>query len=199
MKLWREMTGFSDVMRGLIASFIAVLMAAPAWAEPVVVTEESFKCLKEMTPVRGFFVDNIAGNLEGTVAVAKSKTGGVYPPGSVVQLFPNEVMIKREKGFSPVTKDWEFFEIDVSKDGSIIRKRGFADVRNRFGGNCFACHVQARPEGDMICEEGHRCEKLPIGRGAVEALQETDPRCKANSATKAQKTKAWMIRALTPL
>lgn len=199
MKLWGEVTVFSDVMRGLIASFIAVLMAAPAWAEPVVVTEESFKCLKEMTPVRGFFVDNIAGNLEGTVAVAKSKTGGVYPPGSVVQLFPNEVMIKREKGFSPVTKDWEFFEIDVSKDGSTIRKRGFADVRNRFGGNCFACHVQARPEWDMICEEGHGCEKLPIGRGAVEALQETDPRCKANSATKTQKTKAWMIRALTPL
>ena len=199
MKLWREVTGFSDVMRGFIAFFIAVLMASPAWAEPVVVTEKSFKCLKEMTPVRGFFVDNIAGNLEGTVAVAKSKTGGVYPPGSVVQLFPNEVMIKREKGFSPVTKDWEFFEIDVSKDGSTIRKRGFADVKNRFGGNCFACHVQARPEWDMICEEGHGCEKLPIGRGAVEALQETDPRCKANSATKAQKTKAWMIRALTPL
>lgn len=199
MKLWGEVTVFSDVMRGLIASFIAVLMAAPAWAEPVVVTEESFKCLKEMTPVRGFFVDNIAGNLEGTVAVAKSKTGGVYPPGSVVQLFPNEVMIKREKGFSPVTRDWEFFEIDVSKSGSTIRKRGFADVKNRFGGNCFACHVQARPEWDMICEEGHGCEKLPVGRGAVEALQETDPRCKASSATKGQKTKAWMIRALTPL
>lgn len=199
MKLWREMTGFSDVMRGFIAFFIAVLMASPAWAEPVVVTEKSFKCLKEMTPVRGFFVDNIAGNLEGTVAVAKSKTGGVYPPGSVVQLFPNEVMIKREKGFSPVTRDWEFFEIDVSKNGSTIRKRGFADVKNRFGGNCFACHVQARPEWDMICEEGHGCEKLPVGRGAVEALQETDPRCTANNATKSQKTKAWMIRALTPL
>lgn len=199
MLFWNEVAGFSAVSRRLMVFFMATFMAFPAWAEPVKVTEASFRCIKEMTPVRGFFVDNIAGNLEGTLAVARSKTGGVYPPGSVVQLFPNEVMIKREKGFSPVTKDWEFFEIDVSKNGSTIRKRGFADVKNRFGGNCFACHVQARPEWDMICEEGHGCEKLPIGRGAVEALQETDPRCKANSATKAQKTKAWMIRALTPL
>lgn len=183
----------------LLLVLLALLPGVGATAETVVVTEKSFKCLQEMTPVRGFFVDNIAGDLAATLAVARSPKGGVYPPGSVVQLFPNEVMIKREKGFSPVTKDWEFFEIDVSKEGSTIRKRGFADVKNRFGGNCFACHVQARPEWDMICESGHGCEKLPIGRGAIEALQKTDPRCKANDASRMQKFNAWMIRVLTPL
>ena len=45
-------------------------------------------------------------------------------------------MVKRDKGFNPATHDWEFFELDVSKDGTQIGKRGFADVVNRFGGNC---------------------------------------------------------------
>jgi len=191
--------GSGAVLCQALAFFMTVLLVLPAWAGPIKVSEQSFKCIHDMTPVRGFFVDNIAGNLEGTLAVARSKTGGVYPPGSVVQLFPNEVMVKRENGFSPVTRDWEFFEIDVSKKGSTIRKRGFADVKNRFGGNCFACHVQAKPEWDMICESGHGCEPLPIARGAIEALQNTDPRCKANDASRMQKINAWMIRVLTPL
>lgn len=198
------------------ALFLALLLAAlpalaadgttnqaPAVMPPVMplveVTGKSFRCMQDMTPVRGFFVDNIAGNLAGTLAVANSKTGGVYPPGSVVQLFPNEVMVKREAGFSPPTRDWEFFELDVSKAGSTIRKRGFADVKNRFGGNCFACHVQARPEWDMICEQDHGCEKLPIAGFAVKALQKADPRCASSGASWHQRATDWMIRALTPL
>lgn len=169
-------------------------------AETVNITEKSFKCLQEMTPVRGFFVDNLLpGRLEETVKVAQSPAGGVYPPGSVVQLFPNEVMVKRETGFNPVTKDWEFFELDVDKNGSSIRKRGFADVVNRFGGNCFACHIAAKPEWDLICEQDHGCEKLPIPRSAVIALQKTDPRCKTSDASTWQRFNNWMIRAFTPL
>lgn len=166
---------------------------------PIEITEKSFKCIREMTPVRGFFVDNIAGNLEGTLKVANSPTGGVYPPGSVVQLFPNEVMVKRETGFNPVTKDWEFFELDVSKKGTTIRKRGFADVKNRFGGNCFACHVQAKPEWDMICEQDHGCEKLPISRFAVKSLQNADARCDNSEMPLRHRVTDWMIRVLSPL
>lgn len=183
----------------LAALLLAALPALSSAADTVEITEKSFKCLREMTPVRGFFVDNIAGNLAGTLTVASSPTGGVYPPGSVVQLFPNEVMVKREKDFNPITKDWEFFELDVSKQGSTIRKRGFADVNNRFGGNCFACHVQAKPEWDMICEEGHGCEKLPISDFAIHAMQNTDARCDNKQTPLHQKFTAWMIRALTPL
>ena len=149
-----------------------------------------------MTPVRGFFVDNLAGNLEGTLAVAKSPTGGVYPPGSVVQLFPNEVMVKRETGFNPVTHDWEFFELDVDKNGSTIRKRGFADIKNRFGGNCFACHIQARPEWDLICEQDHGCQKLPVSRSLITAMQKTDPRCKVHHATLGERFTNWLVRVL---
>lgn len=184
--------------RTLPALLLMATLPAVA-AGPVEITEKSFRCMQDMTPVRGFFVDNIAGNLEGTLAVANSPTGGVYPPGSVVQLFPNEVMVKREQGFNPATRDWEFFELDVSKEGSKIRARGFVDVKNRFGGNCFACHVQAKPEWDMICEKDHGCEKLPIADFAVKSLQKADPRCTQSDAAWHQKLTDWMIRTLTPL
>jgi hypothetical protein len=137
----------------------------------------SFRCITSMTPVRQFYVDNLRGDLQGTLAAARSPTGAVYPPGSVIQLVPGEAMVKRDKGFSAATRDWEFFELDVSKDGTQIRKRGFADVVNRFGGNCFACHVAARPEWDLVCEADHGCASIPITRAMIRALQRTDPRC----------------------
>jgi hypothetical protein len=49
--------------------------------------------------VRHFYVDNLAGNLAGTVKVAQAATGD-YPVGSVLQLVPTEFMVKREKGFN---------------------------------------------------------------------------------------------------
>jgi hypothetical protein len=79
------------------------------------VSSSTFTCIRDMTKVRGFYVDNLKGDLEGTLAIANSETGGVYPAGSVVQLVPGEVMIKHEAGFSPATKGWEFFELDVSE------------------------------------------------------------------------------------
>src|ERR1700722_981839 len=60
---------------------------------------ESFRCITKMTPVRQFYVDNLQGNLEGTLAAANSTTGAVYPPGSVIQLIPSEAMVKRDRGF----------------------------------------------------------------------------------------------------
>ena len=138
---------------------------------------KSFRCIKKMTPVRQFYVDNLRGNLNATLAAANSSTGAVYPPGSVIQLIPGEAMVKRDKGVNTTTHDWEFFELDVSKNGTQIRKRGFADVVNRFGGNCFGCHVAARPEWDLVCEADHGCAPIPVTRAMVGALQRTDPRC----------------------
>jgi hypothetical protein len=142
------------------------------------ITADSFKCLAKMTKVKHFFVDNLLGNVSGTVAIAQSEHGGVYPPGSVVQLVPGEVMVKHEPGFNAVTRDWEFFELDTAATGSTIRKRGVGDVVNRFGGNCFGCHVKARPEFDLICENDHGCDPIPITREQIAKIQEADPRCK---------------------
>jgi hypothetical protein len=85
-----------------------------------------------VTPVRHFYVDNLLGNVEATAAVATVGKGD-HPEGSVLQLMPNEVMITQQRGFNPETHDWEFFYIDVDKDGSKIFARGFADVNNRLG------------------------------------------------------------------
>lgn len=161
----------------------ALAVSAHNGSAAVEISEDSFRCIRELTPVRGFYVDNLRGNLEGTLAAANSPTGGVYPEGSVVQLVPGEAMIKRESGFSPPTKDWEFFELAVSPEGTAIGKRGFTEVVNQFGGNCFACHLQARAEWDMICEQDHGCDPIPLTPTMLRALQKTDPRCEQISLT----------------
>src|SRR5690349_24466800 len=154
-----------------------------------IIDATSFRCITSLTPVRHSYVDNLAGDLAATVAAANSPTGAVYPPGSLIQLIPGEAMVKRDKGFNAATRDWEFFELDVSKDGTAIRKRGFADVVNRFGGNCFGCHIVARPEWDLVCESGHGCAPIPLTRAMSGALQRTDPRCD-NSPVSAQDAEA---------
>lgn len=156
---------------------VACVSHAQAYAQTVEINDDSFGCMLEMAKVRHFYVDNLLGDLEATLAVAQSKRGGVYPPGSVVQLVPTEVMVKREKGWSPKTKDWEFFEIDVSEEGSSIRVRGTDQAVNKFGGNCLECHERARPQWDMICEQGHGCLPIPVTRKQIKQLQDTDPRC----------------------
>jgi hypothetical protein len=151
--------------------------ADSAAGSDVEVDAKSFRCIRAMTPIRHFYVDNLLGNLDGTLAAANSATGAVYPPGSVIQLVPGEAMVKRAKGFNAATHDWEFFELAVSKDGTQIGKRGFVDVVNRFGGNCFGCHAAARPEFDLVCEDSHGCAPIPLTRAMSGALQRTDPRC----------------------
>ncbi len=164
------------VARAVILLMLGVICRAEA-AGPIPIDERSFGCISALTAVRGFFVGNLLGHLPATLEVARSPTGGIYPPGSVVQLVPTEVMVKQTQGFSPATHDWEFFELDASKTATTIRKRGFAEVINRFGGNCFACHIKARAEWDFVCETGHGCDPIPLTAPMIVALQHTDPRC----------------------
>jgi hypothetical protein len=166
-------------LTGLFLICTGLTVAAAQKSEPAAITADSFKCIRDMSPVRGFYVANLDGNLKGTLAAANATDGAVYPPGSVVQLVSTEVMVKREAGFNAATKDWEFFELDVADGKSTIRTRGFVDVVNRFGGNCFACHVKARPEFDLICETGHGCDPIPLTPVMIKAIQKTDPRCGA--------------------
>lgn len=178
---------------------LGLAFTQPALAEPPAsdraITEASFKCIRDMHPVRGFYVDNLHGDLAGTLAVANSPKGGVYPPGSVVQLVPGEVMVKRERGFNATTHDWEFFELDVSPQGTAIRKRGFAEVVNRFGGNCFGCHVAAKPEWDLVCESDHGCAPIPLTKPMIHALQKTDPRCAATELSAEDKQALAALKA----
>lgn len=189
---------FTLALLGALLALGAQAVAAPE-GQAVQVYNDSFRCIRQMTPVRHFYVDNLQGNLPGTLAAANAPEGAAYPVGSVVQLVPSEVMVKRETGFSPATRDWEFFELEVNEQGSRIGKRGFTEVNNRFDKSCFACHVQAKPQWDFICESGHGCEPIPIDHQMTAALQRSDPRCGEPELQAGDRLALWKLRGLVAI
>jgi hypothetical protein len=194
-------TTLSSLMPVVALSLLATMGSAGAAAPtaPITIKADTFRCITQMTPVRGFYVDNLLGDLQGTLKVARSPTGGVYPPGSVVQLIPTEVMVKQPAGTNPATRDWEFFELDITDKGAAtFRSRGFTNVVNRFGGNCLGCHVAARPEWDMICEQNHGCAPVPLTRAMIEALQRSDARCSPRNELRPQDIEALKLLAPPP-
>lgn len=145
---------------------------------PISVSASDFDCIVNWQKVRGFRIKRIGGGpLAESLAVANSASGGTYPPGTVLQLVPTEAMVKREPGFSPATKDWEFFFLDAQRSATTIRARGTTDVVNGFGGNCFNCHNQAQTQFDLVCEQSHGCAALPISSATIQSIQAGDPRC----------------------
>lgn len=143
----------------------------------VEVDESSFPCITTMTSVRGFYADNLLGDVDATLAVANDPQGAVWPVGSLVQLVPTEAMVKREAGFSASTDDWEFFYLKVEDTGTTILDRGTDDVVNAFNGNCASCHVAAKTDWNWICESGHGCVDLPLTDEVIQNIQDADPRC----------------------
>jgi hypothetical protein len=150
--------------------------------EDITMQAGDFVSLKDMTAVRGFFVSNRLGHLDQTLAVADNPDGGVYPVGTVLQLVPQEAMVKRRSGFDAGSDDWEFFSLDVSPTGTTILSRGGAEVTNRFGGSCSSCHSAADPKFDFICEHTHGCAPLPIGDDVIRGVQQADPRPRATAS-----------------
>lgn len=145
--------------------------------EEFVAEADDFVNLADMTPVRGFFVDNRLGMLEETLAVANSPEGGTYPVGTIIQLIPQEAMVKRGGGFDPTANDWEFFELDTSAEGTVIHQRGKAEIENRFGsGSCSSCHALAGDTFDFVCEDTHGCDPLPVSDELILGLQQNDAR-----------------------
>ena len=144
--------------------------------QDLVMKPSDFQNLHTMTMVRGFFVDNRLGHLNAALRVARSGKGGVYPVGTILQLVPQEAMVKRRKGFNPATRDWEFFFLRTTPQGTTIVTRGTTTVVNRFGGNCASCHLAAQAKFDMVCEHNHGCAPLPVGDDVIAAIQRADPR-----------------------
>jgi hypothetical protein len=66
--------------------------------------------------------------------------------GTLIQLIPQEAMVKRAPGFDPGSNDCEFFTLDVTAAGTTIVTRGGSEVINRFSGSsCAGCHSAAEP------------------------------------------------------
>ncbi len=145
--------------------------------EDLDMTAEDFTCILDWAKARKFRITNLLGHTEEAIAVANNPEGGVYPVGTVIQLIPNEAMVKRRAGFAPDNSDWEFFALSTSANGTTIMDRGTTDVVNGLGGNCFACHAKAEPQWDRVCDEGRGCDPLPFTPEQIEMVQNGDPRC----------------------
>jgi hypothetical protein len=158
------------------SSLAATTTATSARLPDVRVTAASLPSLRHMIRVRGFYVANLLGDLPATLAVARSAGSRPYPPGTLLQLVPQEAMVKHRRGFNAATNDWEFFTLDVSSHGTRIVTRGVQNVVNRFGGNCASCHSAAQAKFDFVCEHDHGCAPLPVGDNVIEAIQRADPR-----------------------
>ena len=150
--------------------------SASSSAEDADLVAADFPNINTMTPIDDHFVTNVRGHLDQALAIARSTDGGRYPVGTIIQLVPQEAMVKRAAGFSPSTSDWEFFSLDVSPTGTKILSQGGAEVLNRFGGSCSGCHSGAQPAFDFVCGQDHGCAPLPIGPDLITALQKADPR-----------------------
>ena len=154
--------------------------AAP---EDFIATEADFTCIEDGTHVRKFFIKNALGHDRETLAVADAGQGK-YPVGTMIQLIPQEAMVKRHAGFSAASGDWEFFSLSPGAGSTKILARGTTDVLNAFNLNCLDCHRKAEPQYDFICETGHGCDPLPLSTDQIVALQNGDARCPATDGGK---------------
>ena len=145
-------------------------------SKKVDVSESTFKCLSALAASGRFFVDNILGDLDATLSVANSSSGGNYPPGSLLTLVPDEAMIKHQEGWNPATNDWEFFLLGLSAEGTSILARGGAEVASP-SGSCFGCHQLARSEWDLVCGVDHGCAPIAFSLEQIRDAQAMDPRC----------------------
>ena len=82
-----------------------------------------------------------------------SPDGGTYPVGTIIQLVPQEAMVKRRAGWNPGSNDWEFFSLDVSPRARRSSPAARSPVLNRFGLDCLSCHAKAEPQWDLVCEK----------------------------------------------
>jgi hypothetical protein len=151
--------------------------SAAATLPDVAPTSADFVNINTMTRVGDHFVGSLNGHLAAALAVARSPKGGAYPVGTVVQLIPTEAMVKRHRGYSRSTGDWEFFQLRVSATGTVIAHSG-ARVKNFFGGDCASCHSLAAARFDFVCGKNHGCAPLPLTDALIAKIQLGDPRPK---------------------
>jgi hypothetical protein len=151
--------------------------ATPTTLPDIAPTAADFVNINTMTHVGDRFVGSLNGHRAESVAVARSATGGVFPVGTVIQLVPIEAMVKRHAGFSPATRDWEFFFLSVSAHGTRILKRGTTSISNVVG-NCASCHSAAPPRFDFVCTKSHGCPGLTLPDSVIASLQHDDPRAR---------------------
>ena len=154
---------------------LAVAAGVQAHAAPA---DPTFDCMREGVKIRNTYIRNADPvKLKKAVEIFDKATPGVdYPTGTVIQLVPNEAMIKRTSQEFPNSGGWEFFALTVAADGTKIAGRG--DQASNRGGTCLSCH-SAGAKFDYVCERTHGCAPVPLTDEIIAKLQAGDPRCAA--------------------
>ncbi len=139
-----------------------------------------FDCVKNGVKVgRSYVANRISPELQAqAVAIAQEqKKGAKYPIGTMIRLFPLEVMVKSGDAFAS-SGGWEMFLLERDKDNQLkVKKRGGAEVTNP-AGPCFGCHAAAA-DYDFVCSTNHGCDPLAVSDDLITALQDADPACPA--------------------
>ncbi|MFT5583726.1 MAG: hypothetical protein ACI9VR_001307 [Cognaticolwellia sp.] len=152
------------------------------WTAPAVspgpdafLTDADFGCFRDWEKVGHSYYTSVIGDPAAAAQAARDNTP--FPVGTVVQLMPNEAMVKRHVGYSDETGDWEFLKLQLVKGHAVITERGTSQVKNLAGG-CAECHAASAESNDWVCSESHGCEVLPgfILKQAEKAVAK-DPRC----------------------
>ncbi len=165
-------------MRKAIAAVVIMIVAGSGPVRAATDEAAILGCSREGTKVGMTYLRHAdPKKLEEAVRLFKSNQEGVeYPVGTVVQLVPHEVMVKRTKAEFPNSNGWEFFILNVSGKTATIAGRG--DTAANPLGTCISCHGPA-VKHDYVCAKGHGCGPIPVTDEQIVAIQSKDPRCPA--------------------
>jgi hypothetical protein len=145
-------------------------------------TAEDFGCVADQEKVSGFRVTNALGEAEtaASIAVAQNPAGAVFPVGTILQHLPTEAMVKRHAGFSPETKDWEFFLLNIQSGTTMITERGTTEITT-MGNTCVSCHSMVPDEYDFVCNTWADATTddcgFDFGDAMLDQAAADDPRC----------------------
>lgn len=149
-----------------------------ASAQEIAVSEQTFGCILDWPKVRNTrFKHADPEKLKEAMRIFRySVPDEEYPVGTILQLIPFEAMVKHPRETFPNTNGWEFFFLDVSKEGTQIADRGEHVVNRSQGVTCLNCH-QPAARFDFVCEKGHGCAPIPFDDEKIAAIQKADLRC----------------------
>ena len=141
------------------------------------ITEKSFGCLLGGNKIGNTYISNPdPEKLREAMRIYKDNVQDTdYPVGTILQLFPDQAMVKRTAEQFPLTNGWEFFEFEILQGKTLIRARGDR-VSSRNSVPCMACHQNA-PKFDFVCGKNHGCAPLSFSEQKIAEIQASDERC----------------------
>src|SRR6266851_1700573 len=121
MTAGRRRKGVKDMLRrSALVAGLGFSMVCGASAAEMTVSEQTFGCILDWPQVRNTRIKHAdPQKLNEAMRIFRdSKPDKEYPVGTILQLVPREAMVKHPREKFPNTSGWEFFFLDVSKEGT---------------------------------------------------------------------------------